>query len=97
VIVVFFFKGKKVTMQPDPKLYTVADVVEYLIVCETLIKGARALYVQCMNNEFGVDSDTKSMMLSEIEEYGLALAKEKTRVLYELNQRALPITPMRGK
>lgn len=69
---------------------TPEDAVENLVVIETLIKGARAIYVQANHNEMPIDSDTKVEIMREVEHYGLALAKAKQEILTAMDLRAYP-------
>lgn len=72
-------------------LYDYSDATEFLITIETLIKAARSLYHQTSHQELPIDADTRLMLLSELEERGLLLAKLKVTVLHALDLRALPI------
>lgn len=73
-------------------LFDYEDAAEFLITTESLIKAARSLYVQLLHNEMPVDADTRLMLLGELEERGLLLAKMKMVVLHALDLRAMPIT-----
>ena len=80
---------------PQTNIVSPEEAVENLVIIETLIKAARGIYVQAMENRLAIDSDTREEVMIEIEHYGLSLAKAKQEILTCMDLHAYPFVVTR--